>query len=226
MKHDLPIRVRKLQRQSVNALAGGAEVTIVVDTLEETPHLGVMKARIDNMVDTEKALRAVLAYLQEAIDDGWRPRSEDVGPGCYKARQLLAKLDAADRPAHPENPWDVLLLDGEPAPAHCRVRFDNPWPSTQDHKGHVIGYNPGQFEIELLVLPENVQACEDFVRKLWPFKPGERARIVGHPVEHPELALRRIRQVVIVGVRAGEGPAPGTRCFVLRAVEYVPKVTA
>jgi hypothetical protein len=78
----------------------------------------------------------------------------------------------------------------------------------------------------LLVLPENVQVCEGFVRKLWPYNPGEMAKLVSHQVEHPELALRGIREVAIIGVRSGAGPEPNTRLFVLKALKYAPKRTA
>ena len=40
------------------------------------------------------ALTAVLDYVREAFEDGWRPKSSDIGPGCMKARVLLDALKA------------------------------------------------------------------------------------------------------------------------------------
>jgi hypothetical protein len=221
MKHDLPIRVRSLQRNSYRFPGpGGSEVTIVVDTLEETPHLGVMKARIDRMVEMEKLLR-------EAIGPDTDPNRVILKgvPWFDRACAILEELDAAGgprAPGPPTDPWDQLHVDGEIAPAYCHVRFEKPM-RTGPVKGQLLGYDPGQFDVELLVTPENVAGCEDLVRKLWPHKPGEMAKLVPHQVAHPALALRGIRQVAIIGVRSGEGPEPGTRLFVLRAVEYKPK---
>lgn len=233
MKHALPIRVRSLHSASTsirgNPGSGGAVVTIVVDALEENPHLGVMKVRIDRMVDMEKLLRELVAAALMPGRAGARAAREEVQyQALLRAADLISQLDAADQPrapGPPTNPWDQLHVDGEIAPAYCHVRFENPMTTSPIRKDQLLGYNPGQFDLELLVTPENVAGCEDLVRRLWPHAPGEMAKLVSHQVEHPDLALRGIRQVAIIGVRSGEGPEPGTRLFVLRAVEYKPKAT-
>lgn len=67
----------------------------------ETDDLFVHGPRVRAIIEAggewPTCVTALLAYLQEAFDDGWRPKSEDVGPGCYKARKLLDGIDKAGR---------------------------------------------------------------------------------------------------------------------------------
>jgi hypothetical protein len=180
-------------------------------------------ARAERMATMEQLLRRIETEWSNICPACDRRRAAGHDPDCSFAR-LLAELDAADRPEHSENPWDVLLIDGKPAPAHCRLRFEPV--GLNQGKGMALGHRPVRFEIELLVLPENVEACENFVRKFWPYKPGEMASLVSYEVVHAALALLGVRRIAIIGVRSGEGPEPGTRCFVLKALEYAPKRTA
>jgi len=56
-----------------------------------------VKAQTEAAPQLYSGVVALLGIIHEAVSDGWRPKSDDVGPVCANLRAFLARIDERSR---------------------------------------------------------------------------------------------------------------------------------